>query len=220
MSLVAALSLSACPPIVAADAVIEDHQWNTYHSMGCMMLRECKDGTRSIRGWRDLGPEYKRWSSELNKIFRSMKKAGIDAYIAEDKYFVDRTRGLYNVNGNNFFLNAKYLDDPGTVVSVIRHEGWHAVQDCMAGTLDNTLTAVVWHDDKVPDWVKRGASITYETSPIAIPYEAEAMYAAHSDFETADGLEVCANPDKVMWEYYPPTPLTYKWLLKNGYYDK
>jgi hypothetical protein len=68
--------------------------------------------------------------------------------------------------------------------------------------------------------VKRGAAITYETSPIAIPYEAEAMYAAHSDFETADGLEVCANPDKVMWEYYPPTPLTYKWLLKNGYYDK
>ena len=117
-------------------------------------------------------------------------------------------------------MNAKYLDDPGTVVTVIRHEGWHAVQDCMAGTLDNTLTAVVWHDDKVPDWVKRGAAITYETSPIAIPYEAEAMYAAHSDFETADGLEVCANPDKVMWEYYPPTPMTYEWLRKNGYYDK
>ena len=169
---------------------------------------------------RDLGPEYKRWSSELNKIFRSMKKAGIEAYVADEKYFVDKTRGLYNVNGNNFFLNAKYLDDPGTVVTVIRHEGWHAVQDCMAGTLDNTLTAVVWHDDKVPDWVKRGAAITYETSPIAIPYEAEAMYAAHSDFETADGLEVCANPDKVMWEYYPPTPMTYEWLRKNGYYDK
>ena len=165
----AALSMGACTPAVAADAVIEDHQWNTYHSMGCMMLRECKDGTKSIKSWRDLGTEYKRWSYELDRIFSSMDKAGIEAYVADEKYFVDKTRGLYNVNGNNFFLNTKYLNNPQMIVSVIRHEGWHAVQDCMAGTLDNRLTAVVWHDDKVPDWVKRGAAITYEASPIAIP---------------------------------------------------
>ena len=87
--------MGACTPAIAADAVIEDHQWNTYHSMGCMMLRECKDGTKSIKSWRDLGPEYERWSYELDKIFSSMDKAGIEAYVADEKYFVDKTRGLY-----------------------------------------------------------------------------------------------------------------------------
>ena len=78
----------------------------------------------------------------------------------------------------------------------------------MAGTIDNTLTAVVWHDGKVPDWIVRGAEITYETSPKAIPYEAEAMYAAHSNFETADAFEVCANPFVDMWDKYQQTPLS------------
>ena len=210
----AALSLSACTPAVADPEIKE---WNTYNSMGCMMLRECKEGTEPIRSWVDLGEQFEPWKDELTKIFDSMNQAKIGAYIADDKYFVKNTRGLYDVRENNFFLNRKYLDDPQRMAAVIRHEGWHAAQDCMAGTLGNTLTAVVWPDGKVPDWVKRGAEITYETSPKAIPYEAEAMYASMSNYETAEALEVCADPLKNMWDEYPPTPLTKEWLLKNGY---
>ena len=204
------------PPLGAkTDPVIEE--WNTYHSMGCMMLKECKDGVTPILSWIDLGEQYRPWKDELDKIFSSMNQIGIEAYVADGKYFVSSTRGVYDVKQNNFFLNKEYLSNPAQLVSVIRHEGWHAVQDCMAGTIDNTLTAVVWHDGKVPDWIVRGAEITYETSPKAIPYEAEAMYAAHSNFESADALEVCANPLVDMWDKYPPTPLTGKWLNKNGY---
>ena len=210
----AALSLGACTPAVADPEIKE---WNTYNSMGCMMLRECKEGTEPIRSWVDLGEQFEPWKDELTKIFDSMNQAKIGAYIADEKYFVKDTRGLYDVRENNFFLNRKYLDDPQRMAAVIRHEGWHAVQDCMAGTLGNTLTAVVWPDGKVPDWVKQGAEITYESSPKAIPYEAEAMYASMSNYETAEALEVCADPLKNMWDEYPPTPLTKKWLLKNGY---
>ena len=38
-----------------------------------------------------------------------------------------------------------------------------------------------------------------------------------SNYETAEALEVCADPLKNMWDEYPPTPLTKEWLLKNGY---
>ena len=215
LSCIAALSLGAVNPAVAADPPIPE--WNTYNSMGCMMLRECKDGIEPILSWVDLGKQFEPWEDELTKIFDSMNQVKIGAYIADEKYFVKDTRGLYDVSRNNFFLNRKYLDDPQRMAAVIRHEGWHAVQDCMAGTLDNTLTAVVWPDGKVPDWIIRGAQMTYEASPKAIPYEAEAMYASMSNYETAAALEVCAHPLQNMWDEYPPTPLTKKWLLKNGY---
>ncbi len=214
LSCFAALSLSACTPAVADPEIKE---WNTYNSMGCMMLRECKEGTEPILSWVDLGTQYKPWADELNNIFSAMGHAGIGAYVADDKYFVTNTRGLYDVQRNNFFLNTKYLDDPQRMVSVIRHEAWHAVQDCMAGTLDNTFTAVVWPDGKIPDWVNRGAKITYETNPKAIPYEAEAMYAAMSNHETSEALQVCADPLKEMWDVYPTTPKTKEWLTKNGF---
>ena len=62
------------------------------------------------------------------------------------------------------------------MTKVVRHEAWHATQDCMAGTIDNTFTAVILQDGVVPDWIKDGAERTYPAH--AAPYEAEAMWAA------------------------------------------
>ena len=116
--------------------------WKTHDSMGCMMLEECTDEVRQIKSWRDLGPEYGEFSQELDSIFASMDKLGIKFFLADDKYFIGLTRGLYSVDSNNFFANKKYVTKPSRMLQVIRHEGWHAVQDCMAGTLDNTFTAI------------------------------------------------------------------------------
>ena len=55
ISWVAALSLGACTPAVADPHI---PKWNTYNSMGCMMLRECKEGTEPIRSWVDLGEQF------------------------------------------------------------------------------------------------------------------------------------------------------------------
>jgi len=87
----------------------------------------------------------------------------------------------------------------------------------MAGTIDNTFTGVILQDGVVPDWIANGAEKTYPQR--AVPYEAEAMYAAFSDSMTRDALKVCAGPKK-MWEVYKPTPLTKKWLLEQGYIAK
>ena len=39
---------------------------------------------------------------------------------------------------------------PSTLMSVMRHEGWHAAQDCMAGTIDNNMIAIIMDEEKVP----------------------------------------------------------------------
>jgi hypothetical protein len=209
------LALGATPAL--SETLIKDDQWKTAHSMGCMMLRECKKDTETLTYWTQLGDQFEEYNEELSRIFGSMGKLGIGAYIADDKYFMPRTRGIYDVKRNNFFINKAYLEDPRQTMGVLRHELWHAVQDCMAGTLDNTFTAVVWQDGKVPDWVRSGAENTYYMSPMAIPYEAEAMWAAHSNVETADGLAACAHPRYKMWEQYDPTPMTKEWLMDKGY---
>ena len=215
-----ALGLSACTPPLAPAAKADEpniQNWKTPNSMGCMMVRACKDQTELITSWKDLGSGYNKYEYELSTIFDAINKIGIKVYLAADKYFTPNTRGLYNVKGNNLFINRKYLDDNQMVVEVIRHEGWHAVQDCMAGSVNNNMTAIVWPQEKIPSWVREGAKSDYADAPVSIPYEAEARWAAHSNYETADGLKTCANPTVKMWERYPPTRSTGAWLMKNGY---
>ena len=35
-------------------------------------------------------------------------------------------------------------------MQVMRHEGWHAAQDCMAGSIENSLIAIIKPEDEVP----------------------------------------------------------------------
>ena len=205
------LTLGLSGPAMA-DPKIDN--WHTYHSMGCMMLGECTEGVDKIDGPTAFGEEFSVFSEELDSIFMSLDLIGVEAYLADAKYFKHNTRGLYDVTRNTFFLNKKYLDQPEVIVGVIRHEGWHIAQDCMAGTLDNTFTAVILQDGVVPDWVSATALKTYKEK--AAPYEAEAMYAAFHHGQTATALEACASATP-MWETYEPTPMTREWLNKNGF---
>ena len=125
-------------------------------------------------------------------------------------------RGLYDVTGNNLFLNRYYLEQPTKLLQVIRHEGWHAAQDCMAGTIKNTFTALVHPEEDVPDWIRRGAERTYPRK--VLPWEAEAMWKMYSENDTMHALKVCASSTK-MWEVYEPTPMTKEWLQDKGFME-
>ena len=198
-------------PVSAEDKV---KSWRSLDSVGCMMLKECTEGVRRVNSWKDLGPEYEIAAAELDAIIQAMDKVGAAVYIADEKYFALRMRGVYDVRGNNMFLNEFYIDQPTKVIQVIRHEGWHAAQDCMAGTLNNTFTALIHPEEAVPDWIRRGAERTYPTN--VLPFEAEAMWAMYVENKTVEALKVCGSSKK-MWEHYTPTPLTGEWLKKKGF---
>jgi hypothetical protein len=86
----------------------------------------------------------------------------------------------------------------------------------MAGTLDNTLLAIIKPEEDVPGlWADMAAKAYYQ-NPKAIPWEKEAFWAGHEEGMTQEALEVCASGTP-MWEVYPPTPLTKQWLIENNY---
>ena len=107
---------------------------------------------------------------------------------------------------------------PHVLMSVMRHEGWHAAQDCMAGTIDNSLIAIILPEESVPEMWQEITRKTYAMQPGAIPWEKEAMWAGKTEHMTMNALNACAAGQ--MWTEYDPTPLTRKYLVENGYLNK
>ena len=125
-----------------------------------------------------------------------------------EKYFPDGHRGVYHTVSNNFYLNKEFMNEPDVLMQVMRHEGWHAAQDCMAGTIDNSMIAIIKPEEEVPLIWRVLAERTYPES--AVPWEAEAGWAGRTEGMTQAALESCAAG--TMWTDYTPTPMTGEWL--------
>ena len=206
---------TAAPAI--ADPEIKN--WKTAHSMGCMLLQECTDDVDEVFSLLDVSHEYDNWedftpvANEFNNMLLSLNQVGVKVFLADEKYFPEGHRGVYHTVSNNFFLNRKFMGTPATLMMVMRHEGWHAAQDCMAGTIDNSLIAIIKPEDEVPMIWRVMAERTYPKS--AVPWEAEAGWAGRTEKMTMNALAACAGGN--MWEVYEPTPLTREYLEKEGY---
>ena len=143
----------------------------------------------------------------------ALNRVGVNVFLADQKYFPIGHRGVYHTVGNNFFLNKNHMGRPHILMSVMRHEGWHAAQDCMAGSIENSLIAIIKPEDEVPMVWRVLAKRTYP--PHAVPWEAEASWAGKTEGMTMKALEACATGK--MWEVYEPTPLTREYLEKEGF---
>ena len=206
--------------LAASPAMAEPTKgYNTYDAMGCMILRECTDGVVQVRTMLDISSTYNDIDSfmsvrqEFNNMLASLKQIGVKVYLADQKYFPVGHRGVYHTVSNNFYLNKAYMHRPHVLMSVMRHEGWHAAQDCMAGTIDNSIIAIIKPEEDVPKMWREMVERTYPKS--AVPWEAEATWAGKTEGMTQAALEACAAGN--MWEVYPPTPLTREWLEAEGF---
>jgi hypothetical protein len=192
--------------------------WNSYDAMGCMLLRECTDEVKQVKDIEDLSTRYpdsdfSPIAYEFNEMLSALGEIGVKVFLASEKYFPPQHRGVYHTVGNNFFLNEDYMHKPHQLMSVMRHEGWHAAQDCMAGTIHNNFIAIIYPETKVPTYWRMMSEQTYDET--SRPWEQEAMWAGHTENMTMNALKVCAK--QPMWEVYPPTPLTREYLIKEGY---
>ena len=217
--------LAACLAVPAAIAEpIKESEYNTMHAMGCMLLGECTDDVEKVYSLLDVSSEYSNTeeftgvTSEFNNMLHSLNQVGVNVFLADEKYFPTQHRGVYHTVSNNFFLNKKYMGDPSALMMVMRHEGWHAAQDCMAGTIDNSLIAIIHHEDDVPEMWQEMARRAYLLQPSAIPWEKEATWAGKTEGMTLKALQSCAAG--TMWSDYDPTPMTREWLVENGYLAK
>ena len=219
-ALMTAVTLSASAPVMAEPV----EEYYTMDSMGCMLLQECTDDVQEVFSLLDISSQYDNTEAftpvaqEFNIMLMSLNQVGVKVYLADEKYFPVGHRGVYHTVSNNFFLNKAFMGRPGTLMSVMRHEGWHAAQDCMAGTIDNSLIAIIMPEDDVPMLWQEMVKRTYMLQPGAIPWEKEAMWAGKTEGMTMNALNACAAGQ--MWNVYSPTPLTRKYLVEKGYINK
>ena len=203
---------------------LQENEYRTNHSMGCMLLRECTDGVKQVFSLLDISSQYSNTydfypvATEFNNMLTHLNRVGVNVFLADEKYFPVGHRGVYHTVSNNFFLNKRFMGRPGTLMSVMRHEGWHAAQDCMAGTIDNSMIAIIMPEEDVPEIWQEMARRTYAFQPSAIPWEKEATWAGKTEGMTAKALESCAAG--TMWTDYDPTPMTREWLIEKGFIAK
>ena len=215
--LLLALILAASPAFANDSKITKG--FNTMDSMGCMLLQECTDGVEEVFSLLDVSSQYPNTddfypvANEFNNMLVHLNQIGVKVFLADEKYFPTGHRGVYHTIGNNFFLNKKYMGEPGVLMMLMRHEGWHAAQDCMAGTIENNLIAIIKPEEEVPMLWRVLAERTYPES--AVPWEAEAQWAGRTEGMTLKAIQACANGN--MWEVYPPTPLTKKYLIDHGF---
>ena len=215
LAMIAAVSLGT--PVFAEDSKITKGYY-TMDAMGCMLLRECtKDVQRveSIATIADVYPDsdFDIIADEFNRMLVALNHVGVKVFLAHEKYFPVSHRGVYHTVGNNFFLNKTYMSRPGTLMSVMRHEGWHAAQDCMAGSIKNSMIAIIKPEEEVPMLWQELVKRTYP--PQSRPWEAEATWAGKTENMTMEALESCARG--TMWTDYEPTPMTLEWLKEEGF---
>jgi len=148
------LALAGSVPASAIENITPD-DYNSNHSMGCMLLGECTDKVEPIWGIGYLKEVYPTadWNpvqEEFSRILNALTLIDVQVYLAPQKYFPVGHRGVYHTVSNTFYLNDAFMHRPNVLMSVMRHEGWHAAQDCMAGTIDNSMIAIIMPEDTVP----------------------------------------------------------------------
>ena len=219
--IIASLVAAAAVALPVHSDPLKDNEFNTMHSMGCMLLRECVDGVDKVKSISSIADQYPNTNfdsvaDEFNTMLVALEQVGVGVFLADSKYFPDSHRGVYHTVSNNFFLNKKYMDSTNYLMQVMRQEGWHAAQDCMAGTIENSLIAIIKPEDEVPIIWRVLAERMYPEH--SVPWEAEAGWAGRTENMTMEALQACAAGE--MWKVYEPTPLTRKYLVENGYLDK
>jgi hypothetical protein len=205
------------PGLVSAEGQVKE--WNSYDSLGCMMMRECIEGTTRLVDTEHIeqlvvGVDYNDVRDEADGIIAELDKMGVGVYLADEKYFPRGHAGVYYTVGNDFFLNEKYASDPQQMLETLRHEAWHAAQDAMACTINNSNIAIILPMESVPQQYVLLAEIAYP--PAARPWEQEAKWAGATPNMTLDVLKTINETGGRPWEVISPTPLTMEWLEVRG----
>ena len=222
----ALLGLSLCGAPVFAESttrIPEDFlPPNSLSAQGCLKVGDCKRDVKRITSIDVLIDHYgEDWlkpalKQEMTALIDRLNALGIDLVLADHFYFLKDVRGVYYTDTNGMFMNEYRGSNVEAFLSVLRHEGWHAAQDCMAGNLDNSMVAIILDPAEIPEPVKMMTEVRYKFfAPRAIPWEQEAIFAGAVPNMTADALNACASGP--MWNEYTPTPKTEEWLKENGF---
>ena len=189
-----------------------DDVFYTYEAMQCMRHEKCTAGVNEVKA-KDFD-----YNPEIKTILTNLDKMGVTVHEAIPQYFVDEYRALYYSDVNRIYLNKKYTDDPGMFIRALRHEAWHAAQDCMGGGMHNSDIMPMLEATTIPDEVVQETFARYGFDPHTVRIEREAVWSMDNPWMTVDALEAC-NSDTPIWETYFPPKRTWSYLYWEGLVD-
>ena len=192
LSLIAVTSIIAPVNSESFNKIINDKS----DTLNCMASRRCRDGVKSINDISDIASSYPDSNfdivaDEFNRMLATLKRIGIKVFLGDEKYFPEVYRGVYSTSRNTFYLNKGYMDTPKSLIRTMRHEGWHAAQDCKAG-INNMRLELIVSEHLVPKSYRNLVEEIYHDEPDQIPFESEAYFAAYRKDLTQLALDVCA----------------------------
>ena len=198
--------------VAAAVPAFADGFSYSYEAMRCMRERNCTAGVNRVKI-----TDY-HYNDEIVSLLYNLNEMEVEVYESIPQYFVDQYRALYYSDSNRIFLNKEYTSNPGMFIRALRHEGWHAAQDCMGGGMHNSDIMPMLEADKIPPEVVQDTFDRYGFDPTVVRIEREAVLAMDSPWMTVDALEAC-NSDTPIWEVYYPPQRTWSYLYWHGLVD-
>lgn len=209
----ACFSLSFIMPVLA-EPKVKSH---SNESLGCVILLECKTGVDRVVVDYDFGEKQKEHLEEIKDIIVGLDKLNVEAYIADEIYFPLSTYGLYKPKYNRMIIRRDLLNDSREFINTLRHEGWHVVQDAMAGGINTAFIAQVHQDREIPEVLRMRTMLVYGAAGQTggIDWETDANFAELQPGKTAKYLHMAA--DAPLWKQIEPTPMTKEWLVGCGY---
>ena len=187
---------------------VEDNLFYTYEAMECMHKRLCTVGVDEV----NINDFY---DDEIRTLLVNLDQMGVKVYESNPQYFVDSYHALYYSDVNKIFLNREATNDFETFIKALRHEGWHAAQDCMAAGMYNSDIMPLLEAERIPPEVIQQTFALYGYEPRIVGIEREAMLAMDIPWMTVEALEAC-NSDTPIWEVYYPPKRTWSYLYWNG----
>ena len=183
----------------------------TRKAMECMKERKCTSGVEEV--------SLKGQPKETKAILKNLEQMGVKVYNAKPTYFIDQYRAVYFPDKNSIYINTKYNDVEGELsfLQILRHEAWHAAQDCMAGTISNSDMLSIFDHEVIPEHIIEETFARYGyDDPTVIRIEREAVWVMYEPNMTVKALEAC-NSDTPMWETYFPPKRTWRYLYWHSY---
>ena len=179
LSLIAVTSIIAPVNSESFNKIINDKS----DTLNCMASRRCRDGVKSINDISDIVSSYPDSNfdivaDEFNRMLATLKRIGIKVFLGDEKYFPKIYRGVYSTSRNTFYLNKGYMDTPKSLIRTMRHEGWHAAQDCKAG-IDNMRLELIVSEHLVPKSYRNLVEEIYYDEPDQIPFESSRQLQTH-----------------------------------------
>ena len=156
-----------------------------YDGRGCMRRNDCVYEVYELKS--------EEYDDEIRDILVNLEKLDVGVYKAFPYYFEENYRGLYYPETNVIYLNMGHIDnDYEALIDVLRHEGWHVVQDCKDGLYNTTLERIYLSSGVVPPKYTENAIKLYGIKdPTVVRIEREALWAGATPGMTTKSLKEC-----------------------------